>query len=149
MIQLKLRIGDDPVEHDYAGETIALGRSSTCAIVLADRKVSRLHATIERTEDEVRLIDRNSSNGTRLNGREIESHPLMAGDTIGIGPSHLTVIRIAVTDGVGVGAKIPAAVCDGGTTVVSPERSPARPPRLEGRRPLWKTRSRVPLHGGT
>ena len=97
MIRIKLRIGDDPVERGFSGDAITLGRSSTCQVVLGERRVSRLHARIERIGEQVRLTDQKSGNGTRLNGRKIESHPILVGDTIGIGPLMLTVMGLAST----------------------------------------------------
>lgn len=76
-----------------AGEQIGLGGSgirigrepSFCEIVLDDPKVSRLHAEIVELEGRVLLIDRKSSNGTWVNDRRVDRHPLADGDIIYFG----------------------------------------------------------------
>lgn len=76
-----------------AGEQIGLGGSgirigrepSVCEIVLDDPKVSRLHAEIVELEGRVLLIDRKSSNGTWVNDRRVDRHPLADGDIIYFG----------------------------------------------------------------
>ena len=78
-----------PAEFKVADEVCMIGRSRSCHIVVKDQIVSRLHATIERDEvDRYILHDRNSANGTFING---ESKPLQSpyrlqnGDEIGLG----------------------------------------------------------------
>lgn len=58
---------------------ILIGREATCAVVVADRQVSRFHARITQNEDGARLEDLASKNGTYLNG-DIISEPVMLQD---------------------------------------------------------------------
>jgi adenylate cyclase len=95
MIKLTLQIGADAAPRELKGDVLSIGRSRFNDVALKDRKVSRLHARIEREGDEIRVVDLQSGNGTRLNGRKIAQHSLMAGDRIGIGPFVLTVLRAA------------------------------------------------------
>jgi DNA-binding response OmpR family regulator len=58
-----------------------------CQIVVPDKQVSRIHATIERKGVYCYLHDANSANGTFVNGRRIrEPHLLRDQDTLGLGP---------------------------------------------------------------
>jgi len=53
-----------------------------------EKGVSRLHATIERNEDVLTLVDLNSSNGTHLNGQRLtpnQPRVLREGDEIQLG----------------------------------------------------------------
>lgn len=65
-----------------------IGRDENmCQIVIPDKRVSRVHATIERKGVYCYLYDANSANGTFVNGRRIrEPHLLRDHDTIGLGP---------------------------------------------------------------
>jgi class 3 adenylate cyclase len=66
--------------------TCFLGRAAACEVVLADARVSRQHALVQRQhEHEFWLIDLGSANGTYLNGQRVR-HPcrLSDGDSISI-----------------------------------------------------------------
>lgn len=91
---LTLQVGDDPRHLDFAQGAILIGRSSSCDVVLDDRRVSRQHARIETTGEQVRLVDLGSGNGTLVNGRKVRSELLMTGDVLQIGRTHLTVMRL-------------------------------------------------------
>ncbi len=68
------------------GSGIRIGReSSICEIVLANPKVSRLHAEVVSIDGKVLLIDRNSSNGTYVNDQKIDRRFLQDGDIIYFG----------------------------------------------------------------
>ena len=64
---------------------IKLGRETDNDIVIADMGASRYHATITRGQDCWIITDQNSTNGTLVNGREVNSSALRNGDTITIG----------------------------------------------------------------
>ena len=64
---------------------IKLGRETDNDIVIADMGASRYHATITRGQDCWILTDQNSTNGTLVNGREIEAIALSNGYVITIG----------------------------------------------------------------
>jgi serine protease Do len=68
------------------GSGIRIGREETiCEIVLANPKVSRLHAEVVSIDGKVLLIDRNSSNGTYVNDQKIDRRYLQDGDIIYFG----------------------------------------------------------------
>lgn len=65
--------------------TVSIGRSSACDIVLADRQISRLHATIEKVGDRIFVTD-HSLNGTFINGKRIvKKQELKSDDVLMIG----------------------------------------------------------------
>lgn len=62
---------------------VNIGRGPNCDIVLPDRVVSREHAYIQRREDGYYLYDRDSKNGTFVNGEAVEAGRLLQdGDEI-------------------------------------------------------------------
>jgi serine/threonine protein kinase len=70
-----------------------IGRDAGCDLSLADRLLSRLHATIEYGPDGFVVRDAGSVNGTFLNGRRVkgsEVEPLYFGTTIQLGDTLLT-----------------------------------------------------------
>ncbi|MGZ4270691.1 MAG: FhaA domain-containing protein [Solirubrobacteraceae bacterium] len=65
-----------------------LGRSRDCDIVLADSNVSRKHAEIRPRGDGWTICDLGSTNGVRVNGRQLranEPQPLSPGDSLDVG----------------------------------------------------------------
>lgn len=60
---LRLRYGDDTVFLNEGKAVISMGRDSASDLVIHDRRASRNHATIERRDDLVVLVDK-STNGT-------------------------------------------------------------------------------------
>ncbi|MDX1692354.1 MAG: FHA domain-containing protein [Ketobacteraceae bacterium] len=62
--------------------TMVLGRSEKCDVVINDEHMSRRHAEINLRDGVLRIIDLNSSNGTRVNGTKITEKVLKPGDKI-------------------------------------------------------------------
>ncbi|SDL08616.1 FHA domain-containing protein FhaB/FipA [Tessaracoccus oleiagri] len=76
--------------------TINLGRSADSTLVLDDEFASARHAQLVQTDQETWLVkDLQSTNGTFVNGKRVESDPLPAtvGDVIRIGR---TLMRLEV-----------------------------------------------------
>ncbi len=74
-------------ERLYAlGELSSIGRASDCDIQLRDTLASRLHAVIQQAgKSRYRIIDKNSTNGTFVNGQQIDTCFLEDGAEILIG----------------------------------------------------------------
>ena len=73
-------------------EVIKIGNLRSSHLRLSDDSVSRMHAVIERSGSDVRLIDLGSTPGTLLNDRRVDrSAALRDGDTIVVGPFRLVV----------------------------------------------------------
>ena len=62
-----------------------IGRSPESDVLLDDITVSRRHALLKKDEDEYRLIDSGSLNGSYLNGNIVDEAILSNGDRIQIG----------------------------------------------------------------
>jgi hypothetical protein len=75
------------------GETLVLGRSSGCDIVLDDANASRRHAEVRRRGDAATIVDLDSTNGTAVNGRRVREQALSPGDKITIGTTTLVFER--------------------------------------------------------
>ena len=70
-------------------ELITIGRLSECEVVLNDSGASRRHAQIRTTGGVSTLTDLGSTNGTKVNGREVQSAALEDGDTITVGSTQI------------------------------------------------------------
>jgi hypothetical protein len=67
-----------------------VGRSRDCDVVLDDTGVSRRHAELRLGADGWTVTDLHSTNGVRVNGREIHGpHPLRAGDRLELGSTEI------------------------------------------------------------
>ena len=65
---------------------ISIGRAQDNTIPLdGDTDASRYHAVISARRDGFYVSDLGSTNGTRVNGKSIRSHPIAAGDEITFG----------------------------------------------------------------
>ena len=66
--------------------TLRIGRSRECEVVLQSWRVGRIHATVQRVGETLRLMDGGTFSGTAVNGaRVLEYAPLTADDAIEIG----------------------------------------------------------------
>jgi len=81
-------------EWELRDEVTVIGRSRRCAIVLADPNVSREHVEIRRQGDGFMLRDLGSTNGTRLNRRDVKQAVLQHGDRIELGATELLFERL-------------------------------------------------------
>jgi pSer/pThr/pTyr-binding forkhead associated (FHA) protein len=70
-----------------------IGRDPTNDVILhEDKMVSRSHAEIVLRNEQWYLVDLGSRNGTLVNGRAAQQHPLRDGDVIGIGSSRFEFV---------------------------------------------------------
>jgi pSer/pThr/pTyr-binding forkhead associated (FHA) protein len=68
---------------------VTIGREEGNAIQLNDDRVSRYHVKIQEDHDRMLLTDLTSTNGTQVNGEEVQLRILKHGDLITIGRSVL------------------------------------------------------------
>ncbi|MBK5230859.1 MAG: FHA domain-containing protein [Thermoleophilia bacterium] len=75
------------------GDRFTIGRDTDSDVFLDDVTVSRNHAVIVRRSDALHIDDLGSLNGTYVNRRRIESHPLVDGDELQIGKYKLSYLE--------------------------------------------------------
>ncbi len=80
-------------------ENRIVGRSVHADITLDDPLVSRKHCRIEVGAGTCQLVDLNSSNATRLNGRRVRGAVLVTGDELRIG-SHVLEATLETPEGI-------------------------------------------------
>jgi predicted component of type VI protein secretion system len=81
------------LERGLVGE-LTVGRDASNSLVIASRKVSRLHARLFEAESRWFVEDRGSANGTLVNGRRIPPHvPIRVrhADRIAVGPQAFVI----------------------------------------------------------
>ena len=67
------------------GQKLVLGRGDDVDIQILDSGLSRQHCCIEKVGDDYFVCDLTSTNGTWVNGKQIERRQLKPGDRIRIG----------------------------------------------------------------
>ena len=85
--------------------TVRIGRKNA-DIDISNERISGIHAEVHYSGTRVFIIDRNSTNGTFVNGKKIRRTPLKDGDVItlgGIGEKSVAVFKLNIT---GEGSKI-------------------------------------------
>jgi Inner membrane component of T3SS, cytoplasmic domain/Domain of unknown function (DUF1707) len=82
-----LRKRPEPLTLPVGAQTrFTIGREAACDMMLADKTVSRWHASLEREDDGWLLTDLGSTNGTRLNGWRVNAPiAVSAGDLVSFG----------------------------------------------------------------
>jgi pSer/pThr/pTyr-binding forkhead associated (FHA) protein len=68
---------------------ITIGREEGNLLRLNDERISRFHAKVQFDNNEIILTDLESTNGTRVNGLNVQIRRLRIGDRVGIGRSLL------------------------------------------------------------
>jgi pSer/pThr/pTyr-binding forkhead associated (FHA) protein len=70
---------------------VTIGREEGNSVQLNDERVSRFHLKIQEDQDKLVLTDLESTNGTKVNGEDIQLRILRVGDMISVGRSVLVV----------------------------------------------------------
>ena len=70
---------------------ITVGREEGNSIQLNDERISRFHLKIQRDHDKMVLTDLQSTNGTKVNGEDVQLRILRYGDMISVGRSVLLI----------------------------------------------------------
>ncbi len=78
---------------ELIGDRTLIGRDTKCDIVIDDSALSRIHVEIVREENGFVLCDKNSSNGSFINGDRVVRQVLLPGDQIEIGKTKIVVLE--------------------------------------------------------
>ena len=123
--------GADAVPYEIVPGEILIGRSSANNVVAEESgAVSKVHARIERTLQQLILRDLNSSNGTYVNGERVMIALLRDGDVIAL--ANIVQYRVIIQRGA-----VPAATSAGTS---APEAPAAELDTRAQFSPEWKTR---------
>ncbi len=68
---------------------VTMGRLPECTVSFDDPNISRVHAEIRPDGGGFMLIDKGSTNGTRVNGERVSTHRLLDGDRMCIGATEI------------------------------------------------------------
>jgi hypothetical protein len=130
MIKLLVKFGDESREVEIKESDISIGRATDNVLPLADKKSSRKHAKILKVGDEYHVNDLGSGNGTKVNGKDVNTHVLAKGDEIAIG---LTTIYVLAMDTPPKSASAPASASPAQLAVTVPASAGITPaaPRHE------------------
>src|SRR6186997_2435871 len=75
-------------------EMVTIGRLAESDVMIDDKAVSRRHAQIRTKDGRSTLTDLGSTNGTKLNGQQVQSRPLSDGDRITVGNTVIEYRRV-------------------------------------------------------
>lgn len=89
MPRIRVKEGDRESVHDLADGVLTVGRSPDNHVVLTDRECSRHHCYVERVDLGFKMVDLESRNGTKANGRVMNQHLLKTGDVVSIGKAEM------------------------------------------------------------
>lgn len=90
MIRLRIKAGGQSREFIAGDAAVSFGRAAENDVPVEDSQASRQHCRIEKTPHGWKLIDLESSNGTRVNGELVNARVLKEGDVITIGQFEAT-----------------------------------------------------------
>ncbi len=76
-----------------AGSIKTIGRSTGAEFIVDAALVSRLHCQLTATADSLEVKDLDSTNGTFVNGKRVQTALLRNGDTLSVGRCELNVTQ--------------------------------------------------------
>jgi pSer/pThr/pTyr-binding forkhead associated (FHA) protein len=119
-------------EFTLADGVTTLGRGEANTFVVPDISVSRQHVRLEKQGERFVIFDQGSGNGSRVNGKNVEKHPLQHGDEIELGDTRLQYVE-------------PGAIVVKASADKDSHSSAARPQPAQPQPAGWK--KRAPLYG--
>ena len=91
---LSIEDGGETVVVSVGEGSLRFGRGQASDVVLEDRSVSRRHAVVARTGEEVVLWDDRSLNGVHVNGQRVAQAVLQHGDAIALGEVQMRFVAV-------------------------------------------------------
>jgi uncharacterized membrane protein YjgN (DUF898 family) len=129
---LKIQYVNKPAEtRNISARVTTLGREAG-DIVLGDPQSSGRHAEIYFENDQVRVKDLGSTNGTFFNGQRVPEFAMQAGQGFSIGQTVMTLMAIQGDQRQGAGKTM---IAMGGVRPPGPPGAPPGPPRPPGAPP--------------
>ncbi|MCX4246862.1 AgmX/PglI C-terminal domain-containing protein [Paraliomyxa miuraensis] len=109
----------------FSQEVIKIGKLRSSDLYLEDDAVARMHAVLEVTAGELRLVDLGSAGGSSINDQRVtKSAAIQGGDSLRVGPFRIEVEAAAVT------AKAPTPAVRSAITAVAAAPAVAIAPAL-------------------
>jgi TonB family protein len=146
-LTLKIFHGDELVDtKTLSQDVIKVGKLKSSHLCLDDDAVARMHAVIEVSGSDVRVIDLGSSAGTVLNGTPVDKNAsIAAGDKLAFGPYRVEIAEIS--DAVAAApASAPAA--SAAAAAAAPMMGAARSPMAAAAPPIQIDVSGVEVQDG-
>ena len=113
-------IGDGRSEVFFLPEKpIAIGRDAANDIVVDDEPVSKRHARLTFSNNEMTLWDVGSKNGTFVNSERVTNRKLHPGDVVAVGKGRLIFVKGVKPDGSLAGPLAPSAIEPGAQAVLT------------------------------
>ncbi len=103
---------------------VTIGREEGNTIQLNDERVSRYHAKIQMDHDQAVLTDLESTNGTRVNGEDVQLRNLRYGDVVQVGR---TVMVFGTREQISQRLK---DLCNGGRAQKPPRKNTSIPDEI-------------------
>jgi pSer/pThr/pTyr-binding forkhead associated (FHA) protein len=88
---------EQPIKYPLYKNVMTIGRSEQADIQINSDFISRVHARLVSSADDVVVEDVDSKNGIRVNSRPVERHTLRHGDVIWLGKLRFTFIDAAAS----------------------------------------------------
>jgi transcriptional regulator with GAF, ATPase, and Fis domain len=95
---LIVRRGKDEQVFSFDSDSVVIGRSRECDLVLQDRLVSRQHCRLERRDGHFVLRDQGAQNPVKVGGAPVTSAELGFGDTFSVGASDIQIAAAVPTE---------------------------------------------------
>lgn len=92
MAFISLRVLDGPDRgqaYPNLPTPVTIGREEGNTVQLNDERISRFHLKIQEDQDHIVLTDLDSTNGTKVNGENVQLRILRFGDVVSLGRSVL------------------------------------------------------------
>lgn len=98
-INLRIYKHEQPIgSRSFSREVIKIGKLRSSDLQLEDDGVARMHAVLEVTDAELRLVDLGSSSGTTVNGERVSKSVAVAtGDSLRFGPYRIELESAPIT----------------------------------------------------
>ena len=117
VVMIMLSNGGERRSFSVVRSTTTIGRREDCDLRIPVGDVSRKHCRLVLSPDNLRVQDLGSSNGTFVNGQQVQDAFLNAGDTVSVGPVNFIVQIDGVPAEDQFDAPVDAGTAAGGTAL--------------------------------